>query len=205
MSPAPTARGIPNAAPKSTAKSSRCGRRIATSIPTESRRRIQRVSLRRVSPEKRDATGLKGRGPVETRGHHDVPNSPSSERPSAGCASAEPTSIRSEARHLTRHERMRPSHGTPHRQEKQLAFSILQNFRSIVPRHSSSFALSDHHPTRLKSQHQNPEGFTPARIDFQRYIWRVVLSGRCAGLRLDQRLQRFREFRSRRESLFGIL
>jgi len=79
---------------------------------------------------------------------------------------AEPTSIRPETQHSTRRERMSPSHsssshgspshGVPHRQEHQLAFSILQNFRSSVPRLPPTFAVSYHHPARLKSQHQNP-------------------------------------------------
>src|SRR5262245_49693971 len=62
------------------------------------------------SAEKKDATGLKGRCPSSTRGHHDVPNSPSSERPSVGCASAEPTSICAEVYYTTRSQRMSPSH-----------------------------------------------------------------------------------------------
>src|SRR5439155_27359540 len=67
-----------------------------------------------------------------------------------------------------------PSHGVPHRQDHQLAFFILQNFRSSVPRLPPTFAVS-YHPARLKSQHQNPGGITPARLDFRRYILRVGL------------------------------
>jgi transposase len=64
-------------------------------------------------PEKRDATGLKGRGPGSARSHRDVPNSPSSERPSVGCASAEPTSIRPEVHDDTRRKRLSPSTDSP--------------------------------------------------------------------------------------------
>lgn len=66
-------------------------------------------------PEKRDVTGLKGQGPGSTRSHRDVPNSPSSERPSVGCASAEPTSILPEVHDDTRRKRRSPSTDRPHR------------------------------------------------------------------------------------------
>ena len=66
-------------------------------------------------PEKRDATGLKGQGPGSTRSHRDVPNSPSCERPSISCASAEPTSIRPEVHDDPRRKRLSPSTASPRR------------------------------------------------------------------------------------------
>src|SRR5712691_5129658 len=68
-----------------------------------------------------------------------------------------------------------PHKAVPHRSQHQLAFSILHNFRSSVPRLPQMFAVSYHHPARLKTHHQKSGGITPAPLDFQRYISRFGL------------------------------